>query len=102
MKSWPMIIMTYLLCTFIMSYVDLWLYDSYIGDFVYEHVVISYAYALYWQTILRCSYDVVLAFILGKLCTNAYCLHANQMQGVGDWVALVARFLRYKKSRRTG
>ena len=33
LETLPIMIMTYLLCSFTMSYVDLWLYDAYVGDY---------------------------------------------------------------------
>ena len=42
------IIMTYLLCSFTISYIDLWLYDTYVGDYamimLLSLILMSYVY----------------------------------------------------------
>ena len=76
---------TYFLCSLTMSYVDLCLYDTYVGRLCYDYddytmnLLLSRMLMLCWLTILRWSYDVVLAFMLDTFFTKAYCLQSNQM-----------------------
>ena len=73
------------LCSLTMSYVDLYIWEGYVGDHATTMMILLWlCYYLLglshtFTNHLRCSYDVIMPLILGTFCTNVYCLHSNQM-----------------------